>query len=359
MSDTHFPLLRIGITMGDPNGVGPELLQQMFQRSELLSLATFIVFGQEAAFSAYNRGDSKYRVQLHTLAAAKEARPGRVNFVACGLADFRPQSGQCTPEGAAAAVASLQRAGEELKAGNLDAVVTGPIDKKHLSDAGFPFPGQTEFFAELAGAKGLMFMVHEDLKVAVATGHISLAEVPSSLTKEMLRQKVQLMAESLRRDFRVVRPKIALLGLNPHAGDDGKFGKEEKELIAPLLDDNRLSNYVLGGPYSADAFFAQAKYRAVDACLAMYHDQGLIPFKTIAGFAGVNYTAGLPFVRTSPDHGPAFDIAGTGTANPESFLAALYQAIDIVRSRKQYSEANKNPLRPLSRELREIQEEGD
>jgi 4-hydroxythreonine-4-phosphate dehydrogenase len=357
MDETHSAQWRIGVSIGDPNGVGPEIVQAMFQRSELQTIATFVVYGTETAFAWYNKGDNRQRVSYQKITSAKEARPGRLNFIPCEAPDFKLQVGQCTTEGAAAAVAALTQVGKDLQEGLLDAVVTGPIDKKHLSDSGFSFPGQTEFFANIAGKKGLMFMVHEDIKVAVATGHIPLSQVSGSLSKELLIGKIETMASSLKQDFLIVRPKIALLGINPHAGDDGKFGNEETEFLKPILENNIHADYILAGPYSADAFFAQGRYKMVDACLAMYHDQGLIPFKTLAGFGGVNYTAGLPFVRTSPDHGPAFDIAGRGQAIPDSFLSAIYQALDILKARQMHKVANQNPLRPLSRDLKEMYEE--
>jgi 4-hydroxythreonine-4-phosphate dehydrogenase len=349
---------RIGITPGDINGVGPELLYKIFQQADFAELATFVLYGQKAMFEPYMSADSQPLV-LNSIRELREAKWGKINLVDCGSRPWVISPGSMNVEGAAAAAEALKVAGLHLKAGEIDALVTGPIDKKYMTEVGFPFPGHTEFMGQLCGAEPLMFMIHEDLRVAVATGHMPLQQVSGMLNSNGLLAILKRMNESLVMDFSLTRPRIAVLGLNPHAGDGGKFGKEEQDVIIPAIRAASDSGILAVGPYSADAFFAHGHWQHFDACLAMYHDQGLIPFKAITGFEGVNFTAGLSAIRTSPDHGPAFDLAGQNRASDVSFRSAVYAALDIANSREDYLVMSKSPLKPLSRGMREMMDEGE
>ena len=245
-----------------------------------------------------------------------------------------------------------------LKDGQLDAIVTAPIHKSNTNITDFPYTGHTPYFKEKFGAKDvLMLLYHNNLRVALATEHIPIAKVAASITKELLQSKITILKETLIKDFGIDKPRIAVLGLNPHAGDDGQIGSEEQTIIKPVIDMQRQNGHLVFGPYSADAFFARSSYTEFDAILAMYHDQGLVAFKTLAQGGGVNYTAGLPIIRTSPDHGTAFDIAGKNIADPSSFREAVYQCLDLLQQRKEYADNTANPLRRGRIEKEKTEEE--
>jgi 4-hydroxythreonine-4-phosphate dehydrogenase len=258
-----------------------------------------------------------------------------VNIITCWEEDHEIQPGKTTVEAGRMALISLQRATEDVLAGRLDGVVTSPINKHNMQSDEFRFPGHTEFFTEKSGAKdSLMLMCSEEMRIGVVTGHIPLASVSSALSKEKILSKINILYKSLRNDFGIQKPRIAILGLNPHAGESGMIGNEEQEMIVPLLEDLKNKGILVFGPYSADGFFGKQLFRKFDAVLALYHDQGLAPFKALSFDSGVNFTAGLPFTRTSPDHGTAYDIAGKNQANEESFRQAVFLAVDVVKARK-------------------------
>ena len=268
-----------------------------------------------------------------------------MNIVNCIPENFQIEPGQQTQEGSKAAIAALEMAVRELKEGAIDVLVTAPFNKRAVSDETFKFPGHTEYLVNEFGAKdGLMFLCADKMRVGVATNHLSLAKVPAAITEERILSKLRLMNNSLLRDFGVVKPKLAVLGLNPHSGDRGLLGEEEINVIAPAIKKANEEGILAFGPYPPDGFFSINMQYKFDAVLAMYHDQGLIPFKSLAFDSGVNFTAGLPVVRTSPDHGTAYDLAGENKANPQSMMSSIYMAIDIYRNRQLYDQMRANPL---------------
>lgn len=339
----------IGITTGDINGVGPEVIIKTFADARMMDGCTPVIFASAKLLDFYNKQMEEGVFKYHVIRDFEALKPGVVNLFTCWDEEVSIQPGALTDTGGKYAVRSLMVAAQCLKDGQLDAVVTAPIHKSntHLTD--FPFTGHTPFFKEKFGAKDVLMLLYtETLRMGLATEHIPLSEVAGAITKELLQSKITLMRECLIKDFGIDKPKIAVLGLNPHAGDEGKIGTEEQTIIRPLLDALQKQGHLAFGPYSADAFFARRSYLEFDGVLAMYHDQGLIPFKTLSGGEGVNYTAGLPVIRTSPDHGTAFDIAGNGMVDPSSFREAVFQAISLVEQRAHYAAGTANPLRRSS-----------
>ena len=332
------PKLVVGITQGDSNGIGYEVIIKSLADSRILDAFTPVVYGSSKIFGFY-------RKQLHdidqmdtfVINSAKDVRPKTVNVVNCLPDHFYAEPGQSTPDSAKAAMLSLQAAVKDLKEGYIDVLVTAPINKRAMTSEGFGYTGHTEYLQDAFHASDIaMIMVSDHLRVGVVTGHIPLKDVPASITKEGILKKLRLMNESLQRDFAVQSPKIAVLGLNPHCGDGGLLGDEEKDIILPAVLEAQAEGILAFGPYSPDGFFGLGHYGRFDATLAMYHDQGLIPFKALAFEDGVNFTAGLPVVRTSPDHGTAYDMAGRDQADPRSMMHAIYAAIDIFHHRLEY-----------------------
>jgi 4-hydroxythreonine-4-phosphate dehydrogenase len=329
---------RIAVTMGDPNGIGPEVVLKTLTDSRILKYIDPIVVGSVAVLRHY-AGLVPVRPDLireTTDLDADVPPPGglRVVDVFNGQAPAM-RVGETTEEGGRAAMVSVERAVELCLAGRVEAMVTAPLSKEAIAMAGYTNRGHTEFIAQKTGVGGhTMMMVSEQLRVALVTEHVPLWEVPAMVTVEAIKEKIRLTTSSLARDFGVERPRIAVLGLNPHAGDGGLLGSEEIATILPAIEAACAEGLHAFGPFPADGFFAVGMYRNYDAVLAMYHDQGLIPFKTLAFSTGVNYTAGLPIIRTSPDHGTAFNIAGTGRADPGSMRSALFLALDVVRRRR-------------------------
>lgn len=338
--------LVIGITQGDCNGIGYEVIIKSLANANVLDMFTPIVYGSSKAFSFYKKQiPETENINTNLILNAKDAHPGRVNIINCVGDDFLVQPGRLTHESAKGAIAALQRAVEDAKRGYIDILVTAPFSKKGVTQEHFKYAGHTGFLIDTFNAPdGLMFMCTDTLKVGVVTMHIPLKEVPNSITEELIVSKLQLMNNSLKRDFCIEHPKIAVLGLNPHAGDNGVLGTEEQEIIIPAIKKAKIEGIEAFGPFPPDGFFASNAQKEYDAVLTMYHDQGLIPFKALAFDTGVNFTAGLPIVRTSPDHGTAFDIAGENKANPRSLLSAIYLGIDIYRNRERYDEIHSNPL---------------
>lgn len=325
----------VGITLGDYNGIGPEVILKALNGNQLTKHCTPIVYGSLRVLNRYRNLLELKDWQLQGIQHVEQASAKLTNVITCfpdNQTEVEP--GKITPEAGQAALASLQRATEDLKAGLLDALVTAPINKHTMQSEAFKFPGHTEYFASVFEVRdSLMFMVSETLRVGVVTGHVPLGRVRAGVNQDSLTRKLTQMLDSLKRDFNIVKPKIAVLGLNPHAGENGLLGQEERDILVPVMENFKKKGHLLFGPFSTDGFFAAGHYRKFDAVLAMYHDQGLTPFKIIAFDSGVNFTAGLPAVRTSPDHGTAYDIAGKGEADEHSMLAAIFTAIDIAKNR--------------------------
>ncbi|MBS1778168.1 MAG: 4-hydroxythreonine-4-phosphate dehydrogenase PdxA [Bacteroidetes bacterium] len=336
----------IGITTGDLNGIGPELIIKTFSDNRILDLCIPVIFASNKVLNFYRKLVADAPFNFSSTKDLSNLHPKQVNVFTCWDEEVPIQPGNLTEHGGKYAVRSLMVATQCLKDGQLDAIVTAPIHKANTQSADFPYTGHTPFLKEKFGAKDVVMLLYNNaLKVALVTEHIPVAQVAQSITKELLISKLAILKDSLVKDFGIDKPKIAVLGLNPHAGDGGQIGNEDQNIIKPAIDALQQQGQLVYGPYSADAFFARASYTAFDAVLAMYHDQGLIPFKTLAHGEGVNYTAGLPVVRTSPDHGTAFDIAGKDLADPSSFREAVFQAIDLVRQRAEYAANTANPMR--------------
>lgn len=339
--------LVIGISMGDYNGIGPEVILKALQYNRLQKICTPVIYGSMRIMNRYRNLLDMKDWNLNGAPSIAQISHKMTNVITCWPDQQQEiQPGQVTPEAGQAAFACLQRAVADLKDGKIDALVTAPINKYNIQSEEFKFPGHTEYLAEEFGVTdNLMFMVSERLRVGVVTGHVPLGRVRQNVTRDRILQKLNLMMQSLKQDFGIDKPKIAVLGLNPHAGEEGLLGNEEQDIIKPLLNDLRNKGQLVFGPYPADGFFGTRSYGKFDAVLAMYHDQGLIPFKSIAFEEGVNFTAGMPAVRTSPDHGTAYDIAGKNLADETSMLQAIYTAIDVARQRKEYTEAVANALK--------------
>ena len=342
--------LKIGITQGDTNGVGWEVILKIFSDNRLAELFTPVIYGSSVAAAFYQKRLNDIEpVKFVVVEGAERAQQGRVNLVECGAKELSVTPGKPSKAGGEAAAAALNRAIEELKSGAIDAMVTAPIDKEMIQSESFSYTGHTEFLAKELEGEPLMIMASELMRVGLATIHVPVAKVAESLSKELVVERINQMNASMRQDFGVVRPKVAVLALNPHAGDGGLLGKEEEEIIKPAIVEAYEAGVLAFGPFAADGFFASGQFKNYDAILAMYHDQGLAPFKTLTP-NGVNFTASLSEVRTSPDHGVAYDIAGKGVADEQSMRNAIYDAIDIVQRRREWAEWNANPLQHFERE---------
>lgn len=330
----------VGITAGDGNGIGYEVIIKSLADARILESFTPVIYGSSKAFGIHRK--SLHNIDLaetRLISSAKDAKVRCINIVSCVPDNVGIEPGKPTKDSAKAAMISLGRAIEDIKQGDIDVLVTAPINKKAMNLEGFGHTGHTEYLEQEFGVdEALMFMVSDRLKVAVVTGHIPLKDVPTSITSEGIVTKLRLMQDSLKRDFGVVEPKIAVLGLNPHCGDGGLLGDEEQNIITPAIEKANAEGIMAFGPYASDGFFSLGNYAKFDATLAMYHDQGLAPFKALAFESGVNFTAGLPVVRTSPDHGTAYDMVGRDQADPHSMMHAIYTAIDIFRSRLRYDD---------------------
>ena len=339
--------ITIGITQGDTNGIGYEVIIKALSDARILELCTPVVYGSSKFFGMYRKDiPETENINTNVVSSAKDAHPKRVNIVNCLPDNLQIEPGQTTADGAKAAILSLEKAVEEIKAGHLDAIVTAPFNKYLVNEETFKYAGHTEYLVSQFGAEdGLMFLCSDQMRVGVATGHIALSKVSEALSPELIVSKLKIMNDSLMKDFNIVKPKLAVLGLNPHSGDKGLMGDEEINIISPAIKMAQEQGILAYGPYPPDCFFGvnlQYKFYAV---LSMYHDQGLIPFKSLAFDSGVNFTAGLPIVRTSPDHGTAFDLAGQNKANPQSMISSIYLAIDVVRNREKYAQMHANPLK--------------
>jgi 4-hydroxythreonine-4-phosphate dehydrogenase len=340
----HRPTL--GITTGDLNGIGLEVIIKTFSDPRMLEFCTPVIFASNKVVNYYRKLSSEYTFNFTSTKEMSKLNPKQINIFNCWEEDVPLQPGVLTEAGGKYALRSLMVATQCLKDGELQGLVTAPIHKANTNVPDFPFTGHTPYLKDKFGAKDvLMMLFKDDLRIALATEHMPLSKVATSITKDLLNTKLSLLKESLIKDFGIDKPKIAILGLNPHAGDDGAIGNEEQTIIKPLIEQWRHGGHLVFGPYSADAFFARGSYKTFDAVLAMYHDQGLVAFKTLAQGEGVNYTAGLPVIRTSPDHGTAFDIAGKNLAEPESFREAVFQAVGLFNQRNNYMANTSNPIR--------------
>ena len=329
--------IKVGISIGDPNGIGIEVILKIFQEKELFDFFTPILYANMKLIS-FQKRHLNLRTSLNPYTEGGKLSPTQVNVVDVWKTPFNSSFGQSTKEGGEHALKSLVSATKALKEGKVDVLVTAPIDKHNIQSETFNFPGHTDYLAKELGGKSLMFMITEGLKVGLLTDHVPVSEVAQLITPERIEEKVALMMESLREDFGISKPKIGVLGVNPHTGDQGIIGKEDDEVLRPTLKKLYDQGHIVLGPYAADSFFGAQTHTQFDAVLAIYHDQGLIPFKTLSFGQGVNYTAGLTKVRTSPDHGTAFEIAGKGEAQTDSFKEALFTARNIYLERR----ANEN-----------------
>ncbi len=346
--------IRIGITCGDINGVGYEVILKAFADPVMLELCTPVVYGSPKV-AAYHRKVMDLPTNFSIVNSAEEASCNRLNIVNCGEEEVKVEFSKPTSEAGKAALDALEKALQEYREGLIDVLVTAPINKHTIQSETFRFPGHTEYIEERVGEgqKALMILMKDELRVALVTTHIPVKDIASSITKELIEEKLTIFNQSLKQDFNIGCPRIAVLALNPHAGDGGLIGTEEQEVIIPAIQEMVAAGIQCFGPYPADGFMGSGSYTHFDGVLAMYHDQGLAPFKALAMDDGVNYTAGLPIVRTSPAHGTAYDIAGRGIASEESFRQALYAAIDVFRNRELDKEVHANPLRKQYYEKRD------
>ena len=330
--------LVVGITQGDGNGISYEVIIKALSDERILDVCTPVIYGSSKIFGFYKKQIHNIeQINTHVITSAKDIHSKRVNIVNCLPENVFVEPGQPTPESAKSAMTALEKAVEDIKAGNIDVLVTAPFNKRAMAGEGFGYTGHTEYLEKQFEVNdAVMFMVCGKLRVGVVTGHVPLKDVPSIVTADKIINKLRLMKRSLQRDFGIDAPKIAVLGLNPHCGDGGLLGDEERETILPAVKAANDEGIMAFGPYSPDGFFGLGNYLKFDAVLAMYHDQGLMPFKALAFEEGVNFTAGLPIVRTSPDHGTAYEMAGRDMADPRSMKAAIYEAIDIYNNRADY-----------------------
>lgn len=346
--------IRVGITHGDINGIGYEVILKTFAEPEMIELCTPVVYGSPKV-AAYHRKAMDISVNFSIINNGKEIQDGRLNLLSCTADELKVDLGKPSEESGKAAFDALEKAIEDYKDGLIDVIVTAPINKNTIQSENFHFPGHTEYIEERVGegCKSLMILMKNDFRVALVTGHIPLSEVASSITKELIKEKAEIFNNSLKNDFGIGSPRIAVFSLNPHSGDNGLLGSEEQDIIIPAIEELKVAGIHCFGPYAADGFMGAGLFTHFDGILAMYHDQGLAPFKALAMDEGVNYTAGLPIVRTSPAHGTAYDIAGQGIASEESFRHAVYLAIDVFRHRCMEKEISANPLRKQYYEKRD------
>ncbi|MDD2475281.1 MAG: 4-hydroxythreonine-4-phosphate dehydrogenase PdxA [Dysgonamonadaceae bacterium] len=342
-------LVKVGITHGDCNGVGYEILLKAFSDTRLTDLLTPIIYGSSKIASYHRKVLNSKSLPFNVISHVNDVKEGQINFINAVTDDVKVEIGIPSQQSGMSAYVALEAAVADILSSKIDVVVTLPINKDSIQGQNFNFHGHTEYFENRTGNghKALMILASEQLRVALVTTHIPISEVSSNLSNELITKKIKTLNESLKRDFSIDNPRIAVLGLNPHAGENGLLGKEEQEIIQPAIQKCLDRDIFCAGPFAADGFFGSERYKEFDGVLAMYHDQGLIPFKTIAMDSGVNFTSGLPIVRTSPAHGTAYDIAGKDIASDESFRQALYMAVDIHRNRVAYDEARKSPLRKM------------
>lgn len=338
--------VRLGISVGDINGIGMEVIIKTFKDNRMMDICTPIIYGSSKISTFHRKALNINDFSFNIIKNAKEANVKKPNIIDCWKEDVELALGQSTEAGGKYALTSLEAATIDLKNGLIDALVTAPINKDNIQSEEFNFPGHTEYLTEKFEGNSLMLMVNDNIKVGVATNHIPLNKVANTLTADTIFSKLKILNKALVQDFCITSPRIAVLGLNPHAGDNGLLGKEEEDIIIPAIDNAKSIGINTFGPYPADGFFGSGNYQKFDAVLAMYHDQGLIPFKSLSFGEGTNFTAGLDIIRTSPDHGVAYEIAGQNKAEESSFRHAVYAACDIYKNRQFSTEINENPLKP-------------
>lgn len=339
----------IGFTCGDINGIGIELLIKTLSDNRILDFCTPVIFANNKVINFYRKGLSAYNINFTSLKDLGRINHKLLNLYNCWEEEVNINPGILNDTGGQYAIKSLLAAGQALKENKIDGLVTAPLHKNNTQSPQFNFTGHTPYLKNLYSVTDVaMMMIAENMRIALLTEHVAVKDIARHITRDTIFSKLQVINSSLKRDFNITKPRIAVLGLNPHAGDEGLIGKEEEEIIRPTVKEAKHRDVFCFGPYPADAFFARGQHERFDAVLAMYHDQGLIPFKSLAIGEGVNFTAGLPGVRTSPDHGVAFDIAGQGKADESSFREAIYKCIDIISGRKEYDEQYKNPLNKMS-----------
>lgn len=349
---TDIERIKVGITHGDLNGIGYEVIMKAFLDPRMLDNITPVVYGSSKVASYHKKTLNLNEFNLNLVKNAASAVPKRTNIVNITHEEVKIDLGKSTEIAGQLAFQALEMAIQDLIHKNIDVLVTAPINKKNMQSASFQFPGHSEYLADKFGVKDhLMLMVSNQLRIGVITGHIPLKDVPDAIDTALVLRKIELLNDSLCRDFGIRKPKIAILGLNPHAGDLGVLGTEESEIISPAIEQAWKKGFIVFGPYSADGFFGSDSFMKFDGILAMYHDQGMIPFKALSFDYGVNFTAGLPFVRTSPAHGTAYEIAGKNIASPNSFREAVHLAVQIYHNRKEFDELNAKPLQNFLKEI--------
>lgn len=343
-------MIKVGITHGDINGIGYEVILKTFGDLRIAELCIPVIYGSTKVAAYHRKALELPPVTFNLIQDANEAEVNKVNVINCIPDDIKVELGKSTKAAGDASLSALERATADLADGVIDVLVTAPINKDNIQQDAFQFPGHTEYLEGKFGqgaSKSLMILAKDDLRVALVTGHLPLGKVADSITKEKVKEKISIFNKSLLRDFNIEKPRIAVLSLNPHAGENGLLGTEENDIIIPALREMEEKGVLCFGPYAADGFFGSGRFKSFDGVLAMYHDQGLVPFKTLAMEDGVNFTAGLPIVRTSPAHGTAYNIAGKNEASEDSFRQAIYLAIDTLRNRTEYDKAYANPLRKM------------
>ena len=338
--------IRVGITHGDINGIGYEVIIKTLLDDRMYELCTPIIYGSPKVAAYHRKALNIEHFSLNNIREAQEAHPNRTNIINCVDENIKVELGKSTRGAGESSFNALEAAVADLEKGLIDVLVTAPINKKNIQSKDFVFPGHTEYLeSKLNSGKSLMLLISDKLRVGVVAGHVPISKVPEIVSKENIISKLNILNTSLQKDFGIRKPRIAVLSLNPHAGDEGLIGTEEIDVIIPALEEVREKGVMALGPYPADGFFGSSDYTKFDAILAMYHDQGLAPFKALAFDSGVNFTAGLSKIRTSPAHGTAYSIAGTNVASEKSFQQALYMAIDIFRNRENFEEISKNPMK--------------
>jgi 4-hydroxythreonine-4-phosphate dehydrogenase len=326
----------VAVSIGDFNGIGPEIILKTFSDPRLLKICTPVIYGNFKIFARYKKLIAHEDLNFHSIKSIDEVHAKKVNIRTCWDQDYEIQPGVPTADSGKCAFISLEQATKDTVAGKTHLLLTAPLDKKNIQNENFRFPGHTEYLAAQCGNKEpLMLMTGDSMRICMVTAHVPLQKVVEMLTPELIKTKIDLLYQSLQTDFAIKKPKIAVLGVNPHAGEKGLLGEEEEKVIAPIITEYKEKGLLVQGPFAADGFFAAGTFRQFDGVVAMYHDQGLIGFKTIDFQSGVNYTAGLPIVRTSPDHGTAYDLAGKNLADESSFRAALFKGLDILKNRQE------------------------
>lgn len=337
--------IKIGISQGDINGISYEVIIKTLADKRITELCTPVIYGSPKVASYHKKALDIEHFSPTTIQSPSELREGKIHIINCVDEEIRVELGKSTSIAGQASYQALKAASDALEKGEIEALVTGPINKHNIQQQDFSFSGHTEFLQwRFKSDEVVMLMISEVMKVGLVSGHLPISELSSTITGELILGKLKILAHSLLKDFGIRNPRIAVLGLNPHAGDEGLLGEEEQNIISPAIEEAKKEGISAFGPFPADGFFGSGRFRKFDAVLAMYHDQGLAPFKALSMDGGVNFTAGLPVIRTSPAHGTAFELAGKNEASPDSFRSALYAAIDIARSRRSFREINRNPL---------------